>query len=88
MHRVLFLSHVYIDSATRGKLRALAARGLEVTVAVPQRWRERALGRAVETAWERQGGVEVFPVPVSRSGDPALAQFGRDRKSTRLNSSH
>src|SRR5207249_844149 len=77
MHRVLFLSHVYIDPATRGKLRALTARGLEVTVAVPQRWRERALGRAVETAWERQGGVEVFPVPVSRSGDPALAQFGR-----------
>src|SRR3989442_5453065 len=77
MPRVLFLSHVYIDAATRGKLRALAARGLEVTVAVPQRWRERALGRAVETAWERQGGVEVFPVPVSRSGDPALARFGR-----------
>jgi len=77
MHRVLFLSHTYIDPATRGKLRALAARGLEVTVAVPQRWRERALGRAIETAWERQSGVEVFPVPVSRSGDPALAQFGR-----------
>src|SRR2546422_529106 len=77
MHRVLFLSHTYIDPATRGKLRALAARGLEVTVAVPQRWRERALGRAIETAWERQSGVEVFPVPVSRSGDPMLARFGR-----------
>src|SRR5256885_5548575 len=77
MHRVLFLSHTYIDPATRGKLRALAARGLEVTVAVPERWRERSLGRAIETAWERQNGVEVFPVPVSRSGAPALAQFGR-----------
>src|SRR2546427_353000 len=77
MHRVLFLSHTYIDPATRGKLRALAARGLEVTVAVPQRWRERSLGRAIETAWERQNGVEVFPVPVSRSGDPAVARFGR-----------
>src|SRR5207247_8415 len=77
MHRVLFLSHTYIDPATRGKLRALAARGLEVTVAVPQRWREHALGRAIETAWERQNGVEVFPVPTSRSGDPMLARFGR-----------
>ena len=77
MHRVLFLSHTYIDPATRGKLRALAARGLEVTVAVPQRWRERTLGRAIETAWERQSGVEVFPVPVRHSGDPALARFGR-----------
>src|SRR6266516_4972768 len=77
MHRVLFLSHTYIDPATRGKLRALAARGLEVTVAVPQRWREHTLGRAIETAWERQSGVEVFPVPVSRSGDPMLARFGR-----------
>src|SRR6266496_1598673 len=77
MHRALFLSHTYIDPATRGKLRALAARGLEVTVAVPQRWREQALGRAIETAWERQSGVEVFPVPVSRSGDPMLARFGR-----------
>ena len=77
MHRVLFLSHTYIDPATRGKLRALAARGLEVTVAVPQRWREHALGRAIETAWERQNGVEVFPVPTSRSGDPMLARVGR-----------
>src|SRR5207247_9539659 len=77
MHRVLFLAHAYIDPATRGKLRALAARGLEVTVAVPQRWREHTLGRAIETAWERQSGVEVVPVPVSRSGDPLLTRFCR-----------
>jgi glycosyltransferase involved in cell wall biosynthesis len=77
MHRVLFLSHVYIDPANRGKLRALAARGLEVTVAVPQRWPEHVLGRTIETGWERQGGVEVFPVPVGGSRDPATVRFGR-----------
>src|SRR2546430_4630170 len=44
--RVLVISHTYITPANRGKLRALAARGLDVTVGVPQRWREEGvLGR-------------------------------------------
>src|SRR2546425_238853 len=38
MHRVLIISHTYIPPSNRGKLRALAARGLDVTVGVPQRW--------------------------------------------------
>src|SRR5213592_2358815 len=81
MRRILIVSHTYIPPSNRGKLRALAARGLEVTVGVPQRWRETVLGLTLEVAWERQNGVEVFPLPVRHHGDP-------DRKSTRLNSSH
>src|SRR5207249_9511418 len=63
MRRVLVLSHTYLQPAHRGKLRALAARGLEVTVAIPQRWREPWFGRPIDVAWERQGGLEVFPLP-------------------------
>jgi len=63
LRRVLVLSHTYLQPTHRGKLRALAARGLEVTVAIPQRWREPWFGRPIDVAWERQGGLEVFPLP-------------------------
>jgi len=76
MHRVLIISHTYIAPSNRGKLRALAARGLEVTVGVPQRWREIVLGRTLEVAWERQNGVEVFPLPSRHHGDAATLTFG------------
>ena len=75
MHRVLLVSHRYVATDNRGKARALAARGLEVTVAVPQRWREPVLGRIVETSWERQAGVEVFPVQTSAPGEVARYRF-------------
>jgi glycosyltransferase involved in cell wall biosynthesis len=79
MHRVLIVSHTYILPANRGKLRALAARDLDVTVGVPQRWREAhpGLGRTLEVSWERQGGVEVFPIPARHPGDPDALRFGR-----------
>jgi glycosyltransferase involved in cell wall biosynthesis len=77
MKRILLVSTAYIDPANRGKPRALAARGLEVTVAVPQRWREPTLGLWLESSWERTQGVEIFPVPVRGAGDPAGAQFRR-----------
>src|SRR6266705_2432515 len=81
MRRVLVLSHAYLQPAHRGKLRALAARGLEVTVAIPQRWREPWFGRPIDVAWERQGGLEVFPLPargVSGGRDEiAKATYGR-----------
>jgi L-malate glycosyltransferase len=77
MQRVLVISHTYVEPAHRGKLRALAARGLEVTVGVPQRWREPALHRVIETAWERQGGLEVFPIPATDIGDEERSRFGR-----------
>src|SRR5882762_2424579 len=80
MRRVLVLSHTYLQPAHRGKLRALAARGLEVTVAIPQRWREPWFGRPIDVAWERQGGLEVFPLPASGmggKGEVAKAKYGR-----------
>ena len=77
MRRVLIVSATYVAPATRGKLRALAARGLDVTVAVPQRWKEPVLGRELTTAWERQHGVEIFPIPARGAGDPERLRFGR-----------
>src|SRR2546422_795545 len=76
MHRVLIISHTYILPSNRGKLRALAARGLDVTVGVPQRWRDPVLGGTHEVAWERQNGVEVFPLPARHHGDAATLTFG------------
>src|SRR2546425_7051269 len=80
MRRVLVLSHAYLQPAHRGKLRALAARGLEVTVAIPQRWREPWFGRPIDVAWERQGGLEVFPLPahgMGQKGELEKATYGR-----------
>ena len=77
MRRVLIFSHAYVDPANRGKLRALAARGLELTVGVPQVWRDPANGRPITTAWERHNDVEVFPVPARPVGDVAHARFAR-----------
>src|SRR3954466_13613171 len=79
MRRVLVLSHTYLQPAHRGKLRALAARGLEVTVAIPQRWREPWFGRPIDVAWERQGGLEGFPLPAGGvgKGDLTKAKSGR-----------
>src|SRR6266550_9012467 len=79
MRRVLVLSHAYLQPTHRGKLRALAARGLEVTVAIPQRWREPWFGRPIDVAWERQGGLEVFPLPARgmSKGEVSKAKYGR-----------
>src|SRR6266705_3007307 len=75
MHRVVLVSHTYIPASTRGKLRALAARGLDVTVGVPQHWREAGLGRTLEIGWERQNGVEVFPIPARYHGSADTLRF-------------
>jgi len=75
VRRVLVISHTYLQPAHRGKLRALAARGLEVTVAIPQRWREPWFGQPIDVAWERQGGLEVFPLPAGGFGKGELAKI-------------
>ena len=77
LRRVLVLSHAYLQPAHRGKLRALAARGLEVTVAIPQRWRDPWFGRPIDVAWERQGGLEVFPLPARGIGPKGELQKAR-----------
>src|SRR5258705_12132561 len=76
MRRVLVISHTYVQPAHRGKLRALADRGLDVTVGVPQRWRDPALGEQIKSAWERQSGLEVFPIP-AKGSDLQKTRFGR-----------
>ena len=50
MRRVLIISHAYLAPANRGKLRALASRGVDVTVGVPQRWRDPVLGGKIGRA--------------------------------------
>ncbi|HEX4600888.1 MAG TPA: glycosyltransferase [Gemmatimonadales bacterium] len=77
MRRVVVVSHTYIAPANRGKLRALAARGFDVTVGVPQRWREASLGQTLELGWERQNGVELFPIPAPGHESPEGLRFGR-----------
>jgi len=77
MRRVLIASHVYVEPTARGKLRALAGRGLELTVAVPQRWHDLTLDRTRETTWERQQALEIFPIPVRHSGNTGETFFGR-----------
>jgi glycosyltransferase involved in cell wall biosynthesis len=77
MRRVVIISHAYVHPGNRGKLPALAARDVDLTVGVPQRWIEPGLGRPVEITWERASGVELFPVPAKDPGDPAVARFGR-----------
>jgi Glycosyl transferases group 1/Glycosyltransferase Family 4 len=76
VRRVLVVSHVYLDPTRRGKLRAFAARDVDVTLGLPQRWTETGLGRSIENVWERQGGIEVFPIPARQHGDAAQLRFG------------
>jgi glycosyltransferase involved in cell wall biosynthesis len=79
VHRVLVISHAYLDPARRGKLRALAARDLDVTVGVPHRWIEPGLGRPLEARWERQANIELVPVPARRIGAAETLVFrGRE----------
>src|SRR2546427_260147 len=79
MRRILIISHVYVAAEHRGKLRALAAGDLELTVGVPQRWKQPppGLDHMVEATWERQSGVEIFPIPVGDPGDLLRYRFGR-----------
>ena len=75
MRRVLVISHTYLPPTNRGKLHALAARGLDVSVGVPERWRDRVLGSTTEVSWERQNGVEVCPLPIRLHGQADAFTF-------------
>jgi len=77
MRRVLVISHTYLPPTNRGKLHALAARGLDVAVGVPERWRDRVLGSTTEVSWERQNGVEVCPLPIRPRGPADAFTFRR-----------
>src|SRR5260370_42306071 len=77
MRRVLVLAHPYLPPTNRGKPPALAARGLDVAVGVPERWRDRVLGSTTEVSWERQNGVEVCPLPIRPHGPANAFTFRR-----------
>jgi glycosyltransferase involved in cell wall biosynthesis len=62
--RALLLSQVYADPAARGKLKALAGRGVAVAAAVPDRWTPPGLQTQQATTWGDDGGVRTVPVPV------------------------
>ena len=50
-----------------------------MTVGVPQHWSESVLGGRINTKWDRQGGLEAFPLPVrqGRNGDLTALRYGR-----------
>jgi glycosyltransferase involved in cell wall biosynthesis len=62
--RALLLSQVYADPTARGKLKALAGRGVSVAAAVPERWTPPGLRTAQKTVWGDDGGVRTVPVPL------------------------
>src|SRR5437868_11380408 len=57
-------------------MRAPPSRAVDATSGVPQRWRDVVLGGTTETAWERQNGVEVFPIPARRHGEADALKYG------------
>lgn len=61
--RAVVLSHAYLEPARRGRLRALAGLGCEITAAVPDRWPFMP-GILSRPQWEDDGGVRVVPVAV------------------------
>ena len=77
--RAVILSHAYVTSPPRGKLRALAGLGCSVAVAVPDRWVDPRGGTVASADWDDDGGVRVVPVPVR--GDAGRADLARwDRR--------
>ncbi|HEU5049581.1 MAG TPA: glycosyltransferase family 4 protein [Gemmatimonadales bacterium] len=66
--RAVVLSHAYLEPARRGRLRALAGLGCEVTVAVPERWQP-SPGIVERVQWEEEAGLRIVPVPVRGSLD-------------------
>jgi glycosyltransferase involved in cell wall biosynthesis len=65
--RVVFVSHTYLDASLRGKLRALAALGCTISVAVPERWSAVGPGQNFTASWGNDGGIRIVPIKVSGS---------------------
>ena len=68
--RAVVLSHAYLEPDRRGRLRALAGLGCQLTAAVPDRW-QLLPGLLRRAQWEDDGGVNIVPVAVGgRVEDP------------------
>lgn len=61
--RAVILSHLYANPANREKLRALAGLGVNLAVAVPDRWASKN-GAARGTSREADSGIKVVPIAV------------------------
>jgi glycosyltransferase involved in cell wall biosynthesis len=68
--RAIVISSVYADPAARGKLKALAALGVSVAAAVPDRWSPLGLGTEHRTVFGEEGGVRTVPIAVRGSTAP------------------
>ncbi len=60
--RSVIVSTTYLDPAARGKLRALAGLGCNLSVAVPARWAASPRGPSLTATWGDDGGVRVVPI--------------------------
>jgi glycosyltransferase involved in cell wall biosynthesis len=75
--RAVVLSHAYLEPARRGRLRALAGLGCQITAAVPDRW-QLMPGLLRRAQWEDDGGVQIVPVAVGgQIEDPAEVRWSR-----------
>lgn len=72
--RLLVLSPRAADPLRRSLMRAVRARGHDVHLAVPERWRD-AAGQEQQTAIGDGGGLHVIPVAVSPAADEARSDW-------------
>ncbi len=83
--RVAIVSHTYVEDQNRGKLEALARKGVHLAVFVPSVWQEGALGKRWTVTHESIGNLEIVPVPVRRTLEtPAAALWDLGELKERL----
>ncbi|HLS47714.1 MAG TPA: glycosyltransferase [Gemmatimonadales bacterium] len=81
--RAVVVSQHYLEPASRGRLRALAGLGCEVTTGVPDRW-EVQPGVVVRPEWAPDGSLQIAPLPVSGNIDDPTAFQWRGRSLRKL----
>ena len=83
--RAAIVSHTYVEDQNRGKLEALARKGVHLAAFVPSVWQEGALGRRWTVTHESIGNLEIVPVPVRRTLEtPAAALWDLGELKDRL----
>ena len=79
--KILVISHSYIVDLNREKLKILATLepDIEVTIAVPKRWRPGGVMKdVVETQLRQEGRFRVVPLPNLSQNNQGLLSFGWD----------
>lgn len=75
--RAVLVSPALADPAERGRLHALAASGVAVAAAVPERWRPPGQREARTVSWGEDHGIRIVPVKV---GGGAMADLRWSRR--------